>query len=1190
MKLKRRASLALAILFALSCILNNFGGIMYVSGVENTKEIVQEEEKVQSNKRYFYNQLPEEAKGFYDAMYNMYVQGILKTGTGDYELVKNGHVTKEQLDGYANGNMTLLNYMGAARDAFYADYPEIFYVDFSYLSLRVNQKGQEYCAYLGPGRSDNYFTKGFTSQEEVEAAILEYEARVNNIVEAAEKLTAEEGRSLKERQVIYVHDEIIHSTSYRLENTCKKENIGHVRTAYGALVQKESLCEGYSRAVKVVLDRLDIPCVLVVGGYQVTSDKIEPHMWNYVQVDNEWFGLDATMDDPKPPIPGEEGVDGFERSDYLLVGEEDMSKRHISDGIMSEANFEFTYPVVSKQDLLFQEVVNENGLKVLYNSDAVTGELQTGVFKVSYNDMGAAKTIESGKYMLMREAEFVNGQWQYSRWAYILPDVYVSMNDSDTELILNFPSVEYLEFAITSEAPGDYKTDMKYLSFYGDPLLFDAQTEVLYNPSGTYTPPPYVKKAIPSLTSRILIGKTHHVSITFDEELKLAEGETKGNVQVSMLQEDTTALQYCKIENFTWSKDTITFDFTPSDMWLDDSVDYIFNTVGLIGIKSEKVPKSFTYTASYKKVVCAYRSSGYYWNYFGRPQLLESSDLSKKNFQEWKTEDGSGVTPDMMTGLTLVVSSPSHVQTDSMNHMINQQLSDDKLLKSETYNIKLSTCNQNIVSVGDSIRLSVGFPVGYGPDDAGVTFKAYHFKRDKSGVIIGMEEVPCTVTRYGLVILCKSFSPFAIVAVKEENGQVKREKSLVISTTQGGSVAGADAGILTLSEGETRELTIQADDGYVIDTVVAGGKYIEIADQKTMKVKVDCEKVKDGDIVEVQFAAKSVIQKEQERGETPVQPVPKPAEIIFGFDNLSVKEKESFEITPNISVSSGVNSYQWYKNGVPLSGQTKEKLAVKSAAKSDAGEYSLVVTTTVGAVSVKAESSICNVKVILVDDKDNFQKPGVLSPSLKAVTGLKVVSTKTDRVKLQWKKVPNADGYQVLCYHASKKKFVKVANVVKTTYTDKKKVAGKPYRYKVMAYKKVDGTIYYGSLSKETKVLVKPKVPGSVKAKRLSESSVQISFKKVKNAVSYEISKYKKSGKKSAVYKVTSKKIYKYNEKTKKWVYVNKVKKGKNGVMTCKLTGFKKSDKNQIYRVKAVVTKKGYKDQYSAESKKVKVK
>ena len=179
MQQKRTAGLLLALFFSLLFLLDFTGGKAYASSLGSGQAAQGERE------RYYYGQLPEEAQGFYDAMYNMYVQGILKTGTGDYDLTANGHLSQGQLEGYANGNMTLLSYMGAARDAFYADYPEIFYVDFSYLSLRITKKGTEYRAYLGPGRSENYFVKGFSSQAQVEEAVQEYEARMNPIVEGA---------------------------------------------------------------------------------------------------------------------------------------------------------------------------------------------------------------------------------------------------------------------------------------------------------------------------------------------------------------------------------------------------------------------------------------------------------------------------------------------------------------------------------------------------------------------------------------------------------------------------------------------------------------------------------------------------------------------------------------------------------------------------------------------------------------------------------------------------------------------------------------------------------------------------------------------------------------------------------------------------------------------------------------------
>lgn len=56
------------------------------------------------------------------------------------------------------------------------------------------------------------------------------------------------------------------------------------------------VCEGYSRAFKVLCDRLQIPCVLV-DGYAADSLDSSPelHMWAYVQMDdNRWYGVDIT--------------------------------------------------------------------------------------------------------------------------------------------------------------------------------------------------------------------------------------------------------------------------------------------------------------------------------------------------------------------------------------------------------------------------------------------------------------------------------------------------------------------------------------------------------------------------------------------------------------------------------------------------------------------------------------------------------------------------------------------------------------------------------------------------------------------------------------------------------------------------------------------------------------------------------
>ncbi|MCI8591593.1 MAG: leucine-rich repeat protein [Lachnospiraceae bacterium] len=74
------------------------------------------------------------------------------------------------------------------------------------------------------------------------------------------------------------------------------------------------VCEGYARAFKVLCDTVGIPCVLVDGN-AVNSGGSGPHMWNYVRVGADWYGVDVTWNDPVVIGGSTEG-----NENYLLVG------------------------------------------------------------------------------------------------------------------------------------------------------------------------------------------------------------------------------------------------------------------------------------------------------------------------------------------------------------------------------------------------------------------------------------------------------------------------------------------------------------------------------------------------------------------------------------------------------------------------------------------------------------------------------------------------------------------------------------------------------------------------------------------------------------------------------------------------------------------------------------------------------
>ncbi len=968
MKVKKLTAFFLALLVAVS----GFAAMPYLSSELFAAEAVDD-----SSDGYFYKQLPEESKVFYNAMEKMYEQDIFKTGNGDYDMSKEGDLTQQQIQSYMEGRSNLLSVYGAARDAFYFDHPDIFYVDFSNLSFRVTSGSDGYHLYLGSDRYDNYYTKGFNNKEDVEKAVNEYNTALTNVVNQAKEVTAEENENLTVKKITFVHDYLTKHTSYRLEDVCTPANIGFIRTAYGSLVKHEGVCEAYTRAFKSIMDKLGIPCVMVQGIYRHNEQASELHIWNYVQVDNKWYAVDVTMDDPINSKYDTNGEDGYENQDYLMSGETDMSVHHVASGILSEANYMFQYPVLEIDSYGVERKIYNNGLEYRYNPDGVNSEGEkAGEYWVSFKGMGYREAEKNGYYILWRyyDEDPKTKEWQVSDWYYadpVLTPDNPNFYDTKTELYMNFPQIKYVEYGVTTLAPGrsEYNPDIIDFFYQGDPILLEASTGMLYNPSGTYVAPPYIKKSSPSQTGRLTIGTgAYHVELVYDDTLVPTGTEEDIGLSVDCLQYENgvrvhneSGIRYSKIDNFHWDGDnTITFDFTPSEMWEDDSVLYEFGITGLVGERSKKEPLKAEYVCSHPCAVCAYRSQGYFWNVFGQPTLMENLDVDT---QDWETDDGQAIADELKHRMALVVTSPNGPEQKKIDDALAESpvVDQDKLLKTETYNINLTVCKKQVVSTGQGVRISLGFPEGYGPEDEGVTFKAYHFSKDDTGKITSVEEIPCVITKYGLIVYCKSFSPFVIAAVEDDGTEVTTKKTVILSSTDGGKVSGIE-NISELAEGETKTVKINADNGYVIDSVVYAGKYLNVENNKSMTFEVKYDELStDSNIIDVKFVSESVAAKEESRQEKPINAAAEPASV-------SIPQKavagNGGELVIESTVSGGDNSYQWYKDETALVGQTGKDLKIDKASASDAGNYKLVVTTFLGATSAIAESEVCRVEVL----------------------------------------------------------------------------------------------------------------------------------------------------------------------------------------------------------------------------------
>ncbi len=105
------------------------------------------------------------------------------------------------------------------------------------------------------------------------------------------------------------HDYIIKNTKYDSNRSDSSLVTYQSDTAYGALMEGYALCGGYTDSMALFLDYLGVP------NYKIASEN---HVWNALYIDDTWYHLDLTWDDPITT----DGSDIIEYNFYLITTNE----------------------------------------------------------------------------------------------------------------------------------------------------------------------------------------------------------------------------------------------------------------------------------------------------------------------------------------------------------------------------------------------------------------------------------------------------------------------------------------------------------------------------------------------------------------------------------------------------------------------------------------------------------------------------------------------------------------------------------------------------------------------------------------------------------------------------------------------------------------------------------------------------
>lgn len=128
--------------------------------------------------------------------------------------------------------------------------------------------------------------------------------------QAASKATALITDDMEDyEKALVVHDWLAVYCEYDYERYLTNSIPDESHTAYGALVKKLAVCDGYSKAFQYIMqNKLGIPC------YLTSSSEIN-HAWNIIFIDGKYYHIDVTWDDPVWDQIGRAKHENFLRSD-----------------------------------------------------------------------------------------------------------------------------------------------------------------------------------------------------------------------------------------------------------------------------------------------------------------------------------------------------------------------------------------------------------------------------------------------------------------------------------------------------------------------------------------------------------------------------------------------------------------------------------------------------------------------------------------------------------------------------------------------------------------------------------------------------------------------------------------------------------------------------------------------------------
>lgn len=213
-------------------------------------------------------------------------------------------------------------------EAYKNDHPEKFWIKTSYSYYHYQDDTQVYVDYN-------------MSRDKLDMAKKQFDTAVNKIVSQAPKNASDFELEL------YIHDYLIENCEYDYEASQTENIMANENDAYGALVDKKAVCEGYARAFQLLCRELGIDCINVTG-----SSQDELHQWNCIKLDDDWYYVDVTWDDS-------DGEALCREHNFMNLSTEQLTQTHKISPLFKDISEEEYNSTKDKSDIYYNVFVPE---------------------------------------------------------------------------------------------------------------------------------------------------------------------------------------------------------------------------------------------------------------------------------------------------------------------------------------------------------------------------------------------------------------------------------------------------------------------------------------------------------------------------------------------------------------------------------------------------------------------------------------------------------------------------------------------------------------------------------------------------------------------------------------------------------------------------------------------------------------